>query len=444
MTLQLTKNQEALGSVRPDGLNAFIERAFLAKMPSLLPFVRGNKSLVALARRLKREERSPATLYQYAFGAHRYSDWTGRGPDQIIEECIDADRGIDNKVVSRHVEELARFVDILQDEGLCHGTINNHVKGVKALYRASGIRVDLPFRLSKRVRYKDRAPTADELQRLLDVADLRGKVIISFLALGGFREGTLCQLRYRHVKRDLEADRVPLHVHVESDIVKGHYGDYDTFLGREPADYARLYFDDRRAGSVYRTSKKNAGLRRGPETITDDSPLIISSHSSAVKALSPGRVHDYVHDLYLKAGLIGTTKAVRYELRAHSIRKFFKTQLLSLNVQESYVDFMMGHKVDTYHDIESKGTEFLRGIYAAANLSIRPRTQLSQREMAMKMLEAMGVKPEELLTKEAQSYPRRAYSSTLNGDRKELEILTMALRDAITARVVEKKQNVIC
>ena len=47
-----------------------------------------------------------------------------------------------------------------------------------------------------------------------------------------------------------------------------------------------------------------------------------------------------------------------YELRVHSLRKYFKTQLLALGVQPDYVDYMMGHTVDTYHDVQMKGVDF--------------------------------------------------------------------------------------
>ena len=62
----------------------------------------------------------------------------------------------------------------------------------------------------------------------------------------------------------------------------------------------------------------------------------------------------------------------RYSLCVHSLRKYFKTQLMALGVQSDYVDYMMGHTVDTYHDIQSKGIEFLRNVYASAGLSIKP------------------------------------------------------------------------
>ena len=58
------------------------------------------------------------------------------------------------------------------------------------------------------------------------------------LALGGFQIGTLIKLQYRHVRRDIEKD-TPIHIHVESEITKGKYHDYDTFLSQEVADYLR-------------------------------------------------------------------------------------------------------------------------------------------------------------------------------------------------------------
>lgn len=44
-----------------------------------------------------------------------------------------------------------------------------------------------------------------------------------------------------------------------------------------------------------------------------------------------------------------------YDLRVHTLRKYFKTQMLALAVEPDYVDYMMGHTVDTYHDIQSIG-----------------------------------------------------------------------------------------
>jgi hypothetical protein len=90
-----------------------------------------------------------------------------------------------------------------------------------------------------------------------------------------------------------------------------------------------------------------------------------------------------------------------YDLRTHSIRKFFKTQLLALGVQSDYVDYMMGHTIDTYDDIQSLGVDKLREVYSAAGLAIRTKTQISKIDALKEIIRAWGMNPELLLAKEA-------------------------------------------
>ncbi|MEM0235766.1 MAG: hypothetical protein QW628_10645 [Thermofilum sp.] len=67
----------------------------------------------------------------------------------------------------------------------------------------------------------------------------------------------------------------------------------------------------------------------------------------------------------------------------------------------------MGHTITTYHDIQMKGTEFLRNIYIASGISIRPKTQLSRIETLKEIIRAWGMNPKEILTREALSQPYR-------------------------------------
>ncbi len=227
------------------------------------------------------------------------------------------------------------------------------------------------------------------------------------------------------MKQDLERSVTPVHVHVEAEIVKGKYGDYDTFLGPEAFEPLKLYLDCRRKGVPIRPGVDRSLLH---ETLTDGSPLLRDEHTVEIRPISPARIHDIVHDLYVRTGLLREGSGTRYELRAHSLRKFFKTELVSLHVQPDYIDYMMGHKVDTYHDIQMKGPEFLRGIYSASGLGIRAKTQLSKIEMAKQVLAAVaGVRPEEIILKEAQAHPHRSYASPDT----QAEVLMNAIREAV-------------
>ena len=62
---------------------------------------------------------------------------------------------------------------------------------------------------------------------------------------------------------------------------------------------------------------------------------------------------------------------------------------------------MMGHTISTYHDIEMKGTEFMRGIYTASGLSIKPKTTSNKIETLKEIVRSFGLNPDEILTKEA-------------------------------------------
>jgi len=162
------------------------------------------------------------------------------------------------------------------------------VKGVKALFRVNGLRLDLPFSFSKRVKYQDRAPTPEELQKIIEIGDIREKTIVSILALSGMRIGTLVKLEYRHVMKDLDAGRMPVHLHIESEIVKGKYGDYDTFLGKEAVKYLKTYLETRERGT----------RKIPPETLYPNSPLIRNSRDHIPKPITESQVHRIIHKLY--------------------------------------------------------------------------------------------------------------------------------------------------
>ena len=380
----VTVNLPKVLAAREKGLVEYIFNAFLSDRPGLLPYVFDNQSLLKVSRHLLRHcSGSPNTCRNYIVQIKKYATWLGYNPDLIIQDTKPIGAIPDPLRVQSHTVYLNDYLAVLQDDGLKPGPVNNYIKAVKTFYRINGVKIDLTEPLSRRVTYKDRAPKPEELDKLLEMANLRDRVIVTCLALGAFREETLSKLQYRHVKEDLENNIIPIHVHIEADITKGKYHDYDTFLGTEAALYLKLYLQNRRKG----TSKVP------PENLTDESPLIRDATKSTVREITPKQIRLRVHNLYLKAGLIKVKNGRMYDLRVHSLRKFFKTQLLALGVQPDYVDYMMGHTVDTYHDIQSIGIDKLRNVYASSGLSIRKKTQISKIDTLKEMIRASRHEP---------------------------------------------------
>jgi site-specific recombinase XerD len=418
---------EKILAVGQRGLVEYIVHSLVSERPRLIPLVFENETLIALARYfLRYRSGSLQSFYAYADTVSRFSAWLGHAPDQMLADVKGGNDLPDPIRAQRHTRLVEDYLAMLQDRGLTPGRIHTCAKHIKTFYRINGIEIKLPYALSRRVVYKDRAPKLEELQHLVDIADLREKVIIATLALGGFREGTLVRLRYRHVREDLERKAVPLHIHVESEITKGKYHDYDTFLGEEAVEYLRLYLETRRRGNLHRDIP--------PEAIHDDSPLIRDEMYEVARPIGEKQVRKLIHTLYFKAGLLKQSNGRRYSLCVHSLRKFFKTQLMALGVQSDYVEYMMGHTITAYHDIQSKGVEFLRSLYGNSGLCIRPRSALTTKDQLRAMARGFGLSPEEAARLLTSSEPHRAYATQEDRDEREIKMLC----EAITERIKQK------
>ena len=195
------------------GLIDYIIRSFISDRPALLTFVFDNQSLLKMTRYLLRHcSASHKSCLVYTVNVYKYSAWMGYTPDLIIADLKPAGNIPDPQRIQNHTGYLSDYLAQLQDDGLKPGAVENYIKAVKTFYRVNGIKIELTEPLSRRVTYKDRAPKPDELATMLDLTNLRGKVIVSCLALGAFREETFTKLTYRHVKEDLEAGITPIHL----------------------------------------------------------------------------------------------------------------------------------------------------------------------------------------------------------------------------------------
>jgi len=404
-------------------LNNYVIDAFSKKMPSLIPYTFKNQTILNIAKFLLRHKTgSHQTLYQYVYGVYRFTTTISETPDELIQRCRNIDGYQDQRQTENIIQQIDDFTGDLQAENLAPGTIGNYVKGVKALFMKNGLKLDLPFRSSKKVKYRDRAPTPDELQRIIEIADIREKTIISILALTGMRIGTLVKLRYEHVMKDLESGLTPVHLHIESDIVKGKYADYDTFLSREAVDYLKTYIETRQLGT----------RKIPPEILTPDSPLIRNARNHIPTPVTESQIHRIVNTLYKKAGIIRQTTKRRYQVRPHSLRKYFKTQMTRIGtINADYIEFMMGHVTDTYNDIESLGVEHLREVYRNSGLSIRPETKLNKIETLKGVILALGLDPNEVLSREAMVKPHRTIIDPTQRQDSDFRILSKTIRKTL-------------
>jgi len=417
---------EDLLSLGEKGLAEYIVKSLISQRPSLIPWVLGNRSLVELAKYMLRgRSGSLHGFYGYSNTVSIYCRSIRAEPDQLIADVKPDGVHPDPDRTQKHQDFLQHCLNELQDKKRSPGRLQGYARHVRTFYRVNGIKLEPPLIQRERVVKRDRAPTNEELKAILDVADPREKVIVLLLSLGGFREGTLAQLRYSHVKDDLERGILPVHIAVEADIVKGHYADYDTFLGEEAVNALRAYLEQRKRGSP--------DGKIPPETITDETPLVRDIHDSRkARPIGEKQIGKLVKNLYHKAGLREPKQGCC--LRVHSIRKWFRTELTALGVQPEYAEYLLGHRSSTYLDIRSKGVEFLRDIYNKADLRIskQPHEAEYKRKFTTKILQSLGVDPEDYLPqRQTTAEPHRIYAGTGDDGNDELSVMMRALKDSV-------------
>lgn len=391
ITIQLSK----IVAAQEKGLVDYIIRSCLKDRSSIIPYIFEYQSMLKMARHFLRHcSGSHASCLMYTTKTRKYAEWLGHNPDVIIQDVKPVGAIPDPIKVQSHCEFLSDYLAYLQDSDLSSGAVSNYVKSVKTFYHANGIKkVELDEPLSRKVTYKDRAPKPEEIALMLDKAAVREAFIVAAIASGAFREGTFTKLKYRHVKEDYEAGRVPIHIHVEAAITKGKYHDYDTFINAEASQLLKLYIEDRQRG----------GRSMPPEQLTDESPLIRNSQvTDRALGVSEKTIGKIVHDL-----AVGTKVSKKlpnswmYSVRTHSLRKFFRSQLSAAKIDSEIIEYMMGHTVSTYEDVQSLGIETLRNLYATAGLAIRPKTQTNRIDQLKEIIRAWGGNPEEILSKDA-------------------------------------------
>ena len=384
-------------AAKEKGLIDYIIRSCLNDRPSMIPYIFNNESLLKLSRHFLRHcSGSSKSCMLYSVGVRKYAEWLGYTPDQIIQDAKPVGAIPDPLKVQNHCGFLNDYLAELQDSGLKPASVCNCIKAAKTFYRQNGIKkVELDEPLSRKVAYKDRAPKPEEITKILDKAASRESFIVAGIASGGFREGTFSKLKYRHVKEDLEAGRVPIHIHVEAPITKGKYHDYDTFLNAEASQLLKNYIEERKHGTRYTP----------PEQLTDESPLIRNSCiGHKVVGISEKAIRQIVHKLAVEAKISQKLPGSwMYSVRTHSLRKFFRTQLSATKIDDEIIKYFMGKTIDTYEDVQSLGIETLRNLYNAAELRFRSKTKANKIEQLKEIIRAWGENPEELLSRDALS-----------------------------------------
>ena len=95
------------------------------------------------------------------------------------------------------------------------------------------------------VKYHNRDIHREEIQRILEHASLRDRTFFLVMAESGQRPYTLVQLRYKNIKEDFEAQRIPMKIDLPAELIKDRVGHRFTFIGEDGFNTLREYLRPR-------------------------------------------------------------------------------------------------------------------------------------------------------------------------------------------------------
>jgi hypothetical protein len=208
----------------------------------------------------------------------------------------------------------------------------------------------------------------EEITRILKIADLREKALITTIASGGFRLNAALKLQLKHFKDNVLERALPCYGLEIPEEMSKEREPYVTFISAEAAEYIRTYLITRQAKE---------------EEITPESHIFIAERGG--QRLSAKRFENVWRDLCRKAGLdlrpvpikgihkvaggkAVNENAVRYNTRIHALRKFFKTACSVSGVDRMASEAFLGHSltkfgVESVYDFSVGNFEWLRNEY---------------------------------------------------------------------------------
>jgi len=285
-------------------------------------------------------------------------------------------------------KDIIDFIIKQKEQGKSYQAISNILNALKAYYQINDIvlntrKIGRFMPPQRRIR-KDRAYTHEEISKLLEVAELRMRVVILLLASSGIRLGAIPLLRLKNL------DNYKITVYEDDK------EEYFTFCTPECKKAIDSYLDMR--------------LRYG-EKLNDNSPLIREEFNLRNQTAIRKARHITKKALAFKLDILAKRCGVRTNevVLSHGFRKFFSTQLVEADAKTEYRWLMEGHRLKGNDESYVKPTE--KKLYeehqkAVDNLTIDPSNRLQRKIETLTIEKSRLDRIEEKMLKMEQMYQK--------------------------------------
>lgn len=295
--------------------------------------IRSFKSIDRMIGELKLLTRSQNTEKTYIKGLLNFFKKFGvTDPDAFIQE-IKSGKSDPNEVYRDFVVKLA-------SSELAPKSVAAWAASLKKFLSANGIEVTRKVPIKVYNVHEDSLPSREDLRKVLEAANLKSRVCILLMASAGLRIGELHQLRVG----DVSIEKEPASIRIRAAGAKERKGRI-TFITGEAREALVKYMESRKL--------------RG-----DDAPLISTDDE---RQMTYQNMQFILNNALRK---FSTKEGKRFKLHPHSLRKWFKTQLIASGVPGPIVDRLTGHARYLAQEYELYTEDHLREWYSRGSHSL--------------------------------------------------------------------------
>jgi len=275
-------------------------------------------------------------------------------PSAIIEEwqSVRYDYRRREMFLDRWSEQIEAYYYGLDDD-YAPTTRKSTVTPVISYFKHNKIPIEPDISDRIYVKYHNRDISKEEIQRILEYASLRDRAFFLVMAESGQRPYTLVQLRYKHIKEDFEARKIPMKIDLPAELIKDRVGHRFTFIGEDALARLKAYLRPRLP-------------------LKDDDLIFAPLRKGRMKGnfLSPEAFGNAFSRIVLKLDLDTPVEGGKPKgLRLYCLRKYFRNQIRVSDI--GFREFWMGHTFGTDEHYLTRDLERHREEYAKAYWSVR-------------------------------------------------------------------------
>jgi len=297
--------------------------------------------------------------YRKHFG--RFLSFTGKTAKEILSEYEALEDFKDaRRFRDKFADQIMSWIIVLREGGLEDTTIRTMVGAVQSFLKYTRIQIGFIPMARGHVVYHNRDITRKEIADILNTSLVRDRAFYAVMAQSGLRPVTICKLKIKHIEYErLLRGESPVKIDVPSEIAKGKYDHYFSFISSEAIKSLKSYLKTR--------------------AVNSESYLFVKS----------GTVNEPMNSVGFSAQFNRTVRKLRKkgvlnfelrdnkpsELRLYNIRKFFEKY--AHKAGEEFSEFWMGHKVGVQDHYRATDPEHHRKLYAekaAPDLRIETKT----------------------------------------------------------------------